>query len=426
MAKTLQVLLTEMKAIQDAHRGKAMPEEIATQFDALAVEAKGWQDSADRDANLRQMEEKSRRVVDPIVPSDTQPETKTDEPAKDSVAGYVKFGDFVVAQKALGQFLAAGMPKTTFPLVKVKSFFEPLVPLNRAQIAEFKAVPTLGADIIEPTRVPEILRVTEQDRLGLRDVLNTSPTTKDAVIYTRLTSYTRAAAAVAHGSVKPEAALALDAITEPVRTIAVWMPVQNQQLSDYPALASLINNELLYDVAKHLEELIMYGSGEGQEFEGILVNSGVQSARSEVGDTLIDIARRGITDVRIAGYEPNAILVHPLDWETIMLEKGSDNRYVWVVVTESGVQRLWGITVVESIATQDYAGNPTEARNLLVGDFRRGATLWDREDASVSVGWINDQYVRNMRTILAEGRWAFGVTRPGAFRKYETEAAVTS
>src|SRR5690606_30144274 len=118
----------------------------------------------------------------------------------------------------------------------------------------------------------------------------------------------RAAATVAHSALKPEAALSLDSVTEAVRTIAVHMPVEEQQLDDHPQLAGIINGELLYDVNKHVEELVMYGDGQGENFNGILTDLAVLAARSQGGDTLIDIARRGITDVRRAGYEPNAIV----------------------------------------------------------------------------------------------------------------------
>jgi len=170
----------------------------------------------------------------------------------------------------------------------------------------------------------------------------------------------------------------------------------------------------------------MYGDGQGESFQGILTDAAVLPARTQGSDTLIDISRRGITDVRRAGYEPNAILADPLDWEDIVLEKGSDNRYVWVVVTEGATQRLWNVPVIETVAMEDFAGVETEQRHLLVGDFARGATLWDRERSSISVGWINDQFIRNQRTILAELRAAFGVRRPGAFRKHQTQEASAS
>jgi len=423
--KRLREILAEMKRLQEEHKGKAMPTDIGEKFDALGVEAEALQKDLDREADLRTREEKAGKIVDPAIPGDNQP----DDGKGKKVAGAMRLGDYIVAQQAIKNFLASGSPKVQHVLGRVKSLFgdrgrqfNPIVLLTPDQVKEFKAVPTIGVDVIDPQQIPDLVRVTEHDRISLRDVLNVSRTTSNAVKFTRITAYDRAAATVAPGAAKPEAALTIDAVTEAVRKIAVWIPVQDEQLEDLPALSGIINGELLYDLSKHEEELVMYGDGLGENFEGIIPNPDVLAMRSEVGDTLIDIARRGITDVRRAGYEPNAIVVDPLDWENIVLEKGTDNRYVWVVVTEGETQRLWGVRVIETVAMQDFAGVATEARNMVVGDFRRGATLWDRQDASVSVGYINDQFIKNMRTILAEERLAFGVTRPGAFRKYETQA----
>ena len=55
---------------------------------------------------------------------------------------------------------------------------------------------------------------------------------------------------------------------------------------------------------------------------------------------------------------------------------------------------------------------------VVVGDWSAmAATLFDREDAVVRMGYINDQFVRNMQTLLAELRAAFVVWRPTAFCK---------
>jgi hypothetical protein len=44
-------------------------------------------------------------------------------------------------------------------------------------------------------------------------------------------------------------------------------------------------------------------------------------------------------------------------------------------------------------------------------------TLFDREQSAIRVGLIDDQFVRNMQTILAEGRWALVVQRPTVFTR---------
>jgi len=75
----------------------------------------------------------------------------------------------------------------------------------------------------------------------------------------------------------------------------------------------------------------------------------------------------------------------------------------------SGATTMWGLPVVESEAMPAGTG--------LVGDFVQGSTLFDREQAAIRVGLINDQFIRNMQTILAELRAAFVVWRPTAFTK---------
>ena len=462
--RSISTVLTELKALRDAWKGKPMPEAEGAKFEALATEAAAMQDELDRDKAVRlaeDAEKASRQVLHPTVPADTSvqetPEQKSERTRREQreTAGYMRLGDYVTLSGGFREFHRVGKPQAQMLMAKGRgirlfdSARDAMIALNREQIAvlrdmsgekgfggalELKAVPTIDDLVIEPQRLADIVRVTENDRVTLRDVLDVQRTSSNAIEYVRITNYSRAAEAVAQAALKPEAAMTLDTVMEVVRTIAVWLPVNNQQLDDLPALAGMINGELLYDVRKRVEELVVYGDGVGQNFAGIIPNALVLpmgenpggSSRLEGDDTLIDIARRGLTDVRKAGYEPNAILVDPIDWEDIVLEKGTDNRYVWVVVTEAGVQRLWGVPVIETSAMENFEGVATEERNMLVGDFRRGATLYDRQDAAVSVGWINDQFVRNQRTILAELRAAFALKRPGAFRKHQTQAASAS
>jgi HK97 family phage major capsid protein len=56
------------------------------------------------------------------------------------------------------------------------------------------------------------------------------------------------------------------------------------------------------------------------------------------------------------------------------------------------------------------------AGTMLVGDFSK-AVLFDRQAVSISVGTINDQFTRNLVTVLCEMRAAFAVVRPTAFCK---------
>lgn len=53
--------------------------------------------------------------------------------------------------------------------------------------------------------------------------------------------------------------------------------------------------------------------------------------------------------------------------------------------------------------------------SFLVGDFQRAAQIWDREDATVEVGYVTDQFTRNLFTILVEERLALTVYKPSGF-----------
>ncbi|HEX7090635.1 MAG TPA: phage major capsid protein [Longimicrobiales bacterium] len=436
-------LVKHISETLEKHKGQPLPPNVGEDLDAKADEAeklwaeiepelKRYERLLDIEDQARQISRVAGAMPDAALPQD-EPGDGRKAQRRDQVAGYLTVGEAFASSPEFKRFLEEGAPRQNW-LILAADRLEGgrrggvlLMPLTKEQREQWeqKAAPVIGVGVIEPDRLADIVRVTEHDELRLRDVLNVAPTTSDAVTYTRLLSYTRAAAAVAKGAQKPEAAMELDQVTVPVKTHAVWIPVNNNDLADLPRLANLIDTELLFDLDKYQEEQVLYGDGTGENFTGILdPASGVQAARTNAGDTLLDIIRRGITDVRRAGYQPNAVVIDPIDWEDIELLKGSDNRYVWAVIRDTLGPRVWSIAVVETVSAQANRGDTTEERNVIVGDWTRGATLWVRQAAAVSMGWINDQFIRNQRTVLAEQRAAFGVRRPNAFRKHQTQAPV--
>jgi HK97 family phage major capsid protein len=420
----LAKLFQELAAGQKEMEAGPLSEARGTELEAKAQEAEQLQTELDQYERVSGLAAKGREVEDPALPA--TPEQKRQGPEAD-VAGYVTAGQLFAASKALGDYIAAGMPvNTPSAPIAVKGFHEPLIPLTKAQreAVEAKAVPTLGTRVINPDRLTDVIRADENDETVLRDLLNVSTTSSNLIEYLRRVSFTRAAAMVAETATKPEAATEYALASAAVRTLAVWIPVTEQMLADAGQVVNLIDNDLLYDLRKLEEEQVMYGPGTGQNFLGICKDPGVLEGRTEAGDTNLDKIRRAITDVRKSRYQPNGVVLDPIDWEGIVLLKGTDEHYIWVVVTGDNGSRVWGLRVVESVSAEEAAGNTTEERNIVVGDFMRGATLWDRQQATIAVGWINDQFVTNQRTIRAEERAAFAVRAPLAFRKIVAEAAV--
>jgi HK97 family phage major capsid protein len=431
--RDLTKVLNELKGLQDEYKGKPMPEDVGAKFSALAKEASEMQAEADRKSTIEsveRMEAKSREIADQPIP-----DTKTERPR--DVVGYLTLGDAVAFGSELKEFMARGMPKGQVELLsadvspfKRKGRKMPAVALGKEAYAALqqKAPPTIGARVIPWDRDNDLVLSEEYVQPRIRDLLNIVQTNSNNVEWVRRNSRTRGAATqsetITEGvqGLKGQHANAYELVSTPIRTHAVWQPVTEQQLSDWPQISQLIQGDLLDDLNQYFEEQVMYGDGLGTNFNGFFEGSNVGAAREESGDTLIDVIRRGITDIRRAQLQPNGIVMDPIDWENVVLTKGDDEHYVWVVVTENNVPRIWGLPVVETVKAENVDDGE---RNVLIGDFQRGATLYDRQSLNVSVGWIDDQFVRNMRTILMEARAGFAIRRPDAFRKINTAEATS-
>lgn len=248
--------------------------------------------------------------------------------------------------------------------------------------------------------------------LTIRDIITTGTTGTDQVEYVRQTAFTNSAAPTAEATAatgtsgtKPESAMTFERVVAPVKTIAHWVPTTNRALSDAGQVRTLIDSFLRYGLEEALETQIITGNGTGENLTGIQNTSGIQT--QAFSTTRIETARKARTKVTLVGRAtPTAYVIHPTDWEALDLTKDNEQRYYFGGPMVLGTPRLWGLPVVESEAIP--------VGKALVGDFRQ-AVLWDREQASVQVGTINDQFVRNMVTLLAELRASFGVFRPKAF-----------
>lgn len=289
------------------------------------------------------------------------------------------------------------------------------------------AVPTFtNTDtVLKPfQRDPDVIRFEEPEILTIRDVMTVLPVSTDTVRHTRY-EYTRAAAPQnGRGGLKPYAATEVTATNVPVETIAVLHKVSEQDVDDSPRLIGIINGEMRLDVRVEEERQLLHGDGASGEITG-LYGQGVEAmefARAEVGDSLIDIVRRMRTDLRKRRVNPNAVLIDPLDWENIELAKGAatgNDHYIWGLVSTLRGPMIWSLRVIESDAMENAE---TGERRILMGDFIRGATLYDRHDVRLAVGFVDDDFARNLRTLRAEERLALGVKRPFAFTWTQTDA----
>jgi len=255
--------------------------------------------------------------------------------------------------------------------------------------------------------------------LNIFDLISRRTTGSDLVHFVRQTTRVQEAATVPEANVtdysgatgeesgeKPEAAIAFEQVTTPVKTIAVWIPATKRALSDAAQIRGLIDQELRDDLAEELEDQLANGNGVGENFTGLANTAGILAQAWNTD--ILTTTRQAITTLQVTGRaRATAWVIHPEDWETIELLQDGDGRYYWGGPLARGAPQLWGVPVVTSQTLTQGTG--------YLGDWRK-MVLWDREQANIQVSDSHaDFFIRNMIAILAELRAAMGVIRPSAF-----------
>lgn len=277
-----------------------------------------------------------------------------------------------------------------------------------------------AGDLIVPDRRGLIDPV--QRRMTIRDLITPGRTASNAIQYVKETGFTNSAATHTEtlGTRKPQSELKFDLMTTAVTTIAHWVQATKQILDDVPMLQSYIDGRLRYGLMYAEETQLLMGGGTGTDLNGIYTQATAFAAPTTLEGTVtkIDVIRLAMLQAFLAEYPPNGVVLHPTDWATIELTKDLGGNYLMANPAGNLEKRLWGLPVVDTQAmTID---------KFLVGAFQLGAQIFDREDATVTISTEDDQnFTKNLVTILAEERLALAVYRTEAFVKGDFSDAVT-
>lgn len=260
---------------------------------------------------------------------------------------------------------------------------------------------------------PETFRVDRiiedaQRPIQVVDMIPQVETTQSAVEYMEETTFTNAAAEVAEGGPFPEAALAFTQQSSPVRKVAVWLPITDEQLEDVPQIRGYINNRLPFMIRQKLDAQIISGNGTAPNLRGIQAVVGIQT-QAKGTDPTPDAIYKAIVKVETVGQATaNLVAMHPNDWQDIRLLRTADGLYIWGNPSDSGPERIWGLRVVRAQALTE--------NTALVGDFQNFCQLAVRRGIDVQVSNSHDVFfVNGKQAIRADMRVALVVFRPEAF-----------
>jgi HK97 family phage major capsid protein len=261
-----------------------------------------------------------------------------------------------------------------------------------------------------------------QLRQRIRDLFPVNRTSSNLIEFFRVVEMAndgRGAAAVVperDGSefgLKPKSNLTFESDQASVRTIAHWVAVHRNTLTDKSQLRSVIDNQLFYGLALVEDDELLNGDGTGEHIRGILNTPGIltytKAANGDAADQKSDTLRRAQTLSALSLFPATGYVLHPNDWEDVELQKtvsGGDGQYMLVTNVSVGANsRVWRLPVVESPSIAEG--------HFLTGAFGQGVQIWDREQANIRVSDSHaDYFARNALAVLAEERLALTVTHP--------------
>lgn len=207
------------------------------------------------------------------------------------------------------------------------------------------------------------------------------------------------AAMTAEGTKKSQADFDLVLASASVKKVTAFIKVTTEMLDDVELMRAEIDNELVELLDLKIDEQLLSGDGLTVNLIGILENAVAWAAGSFALSIVLpnqaDVLRVAINQIRVAQFNPNAILMHPTDVAKLELTKGTDGHYIMPPFTSIDGTIVKGLPVIENVGV-------TEG-DFLVGDFTKAGVRF-RKGITLDVGFENDDFTKNFVTILAEAR----------------------
>lgn len=281
--------------------------------------------------------------------------------------------------------------------------------------AGVKDITNLGGsagDAVFPTEREQIIPKPQLRTPTILDLLTILETEKDSVEYLEQSSETDAASPQSgQGSALSKSDMGVTKQTVTIETIGHVAKASVQILDDAPRLRTFVNTRMRQLLELELEDQVLTGDGTGNNLDGILPNATAYDSNLEtvVDGTTTDIDRIGVMLLQVQrnNFPPTGILLSPLNWWGIVLQKDNYGEYQFANPQSQASPRLWGLPVVST--------NAMPEGESAVGNFEVGVTFYDRMDTALELATENaTDFEELLVTIRAYLRGGVVVDQPKA------------
>lgn len=253
--------------------------------------------------------------------------------------------------------------------------------------------------------------------LAVRGLFGAETITGNALTYYKIGALEGAIGTTTEGGTKARIHIPYTPVTVALDKVAAYLKESDELLSDFAFIESAIRNRGVFEFQKAVENYLI---------DELLDTSGVQSGGGSITFDNILAAKQDV--FADTGYVPDALLINPADWSTLLQTKDSNLQYLlggpafgsYGNGGYNGNPRIWGLNVVES------AGIPQG--ECCVGAFKAGAAVITKANEGFRVEVSNsdqDDFIKNIITIRIEERLALAVRVPAAFEIVGTPGGAT-
>jgi HK97 family phage major capsid protein len=392
---------------------------------------------------MRQLASKAQEVVNDA--SLTNAEKKN---ALDKIDADIKGHAETISLHEQAQRLTAGgetSPESREPM-RAKSFAEQVTDSDAyknvaskntmAAAIDIKAVNTIdegtipafsggagqGGQLVAPQLLPGIVPIKFQP-LTVESLFASGTTSSSSISYVIEAAFQDTTATVAEKGTKPQLDLTLARRQDNVAKIANVAKVTDEMFQDAEQFQAYLQNRMTFGVQRAAENQLLNGDGSGSNLQGILNRTGLAPTVTTAAGLTAVKAMEGIfnqiTALRSVSFvEPDAVVINPVDWQTIRLGKDSNGQYygggpftgAYGNSGPSNMAEIWGLKAVVTTAIAQGT--------VLVGGFQECAQVFNRQGITLEMTNSNvDDFVNNLITLRAETRKALAVYRPAGFGK---------
>lgn len=244
---------------------------------------------------------------------------------------------------------------------------------------------------------PEVNRIARPTRRIL-EIANVGTTTSKFVTYIQQTTQSTGAW-VAEAVAKAQGQVQYQEVSVEVKKVAATLKVSKEMMSDLAFVSSEVNIELMANVEQKIDYSLINGAG-GTDLVGLVSTATTWAAGTFAGTitqpNVSDVIRVGKAQSEALNFYPTHVVLHPSDVAAIQLTKSTTGEYTYpIFLPTTGEMMIAGLIIVQS--------NNITAGTFLIGDYSK-ANVKIREAVNMSVGYVDDDFQRNMVTILCEAR----------------------